>query len=324
MNPKFGAVIVCALAGLAAAQCGSTAKASGCGDKATAEATIQTVAFTEMNANNRTIVDIAAGNENFSTLVAAVKAAGLVDTLSGKGPFTVFAPTNEAFAKLPKGTVESLLKPENRGKLQAILTYHVVAGNQPASSVVNATNFTTVNGQRVNVTVDANGVKVAGASVVATDVKASNGVIHVIDRVILPSDKNIVETAQSAGSFGTLLAAAKAAGLVDALTAKGPITVLAPSDDAFAKLPAGTVQSLLRPENREQLKQVLLYHVIDGRVYADDAIKAGRAATLQGGTIAARIDGGRLMINGAGVVANDIEASNGVIHVIDRVLIPGN
>ena len=323
MNPKFGAVMVCAFAGLAAAQCGS-ATASACGEKATTEASIQTVAFTDHHASGRTIVDIAAGNENFSTLVAAVKAAGLADVLAGKGPFTVFAPTNDAFAKLPRGTVESLLKPENRGKLQAILTYHVVSGNNPASSVVNATNYATVNGQRVNVTVDQNGVKVAGASVVATDIKASNGVIHVIDRVILPSDKNIVETAQSAGSFGTLLAAAKAAGLVDALTGAGPITVLAPSDDAFAKLPSGTVESLLRPENREQLKQVLLYHVIDGRVYADDAIKAGRAATLQGGTIAARIDGGRLMINGAGVVANDIEASNGVIHVIDRVLIPGS
>jgi uncharacterized surface protein with fasciclin (FAS1) repeats len=133
-----------------------------------------------------TIVEVAAGNSDFSTLVAAVKAAGLVDTLNSKGPFTVFAPTNAAFAKLPAGTVESLLKPENKDKLVAILTYHVVAGKVKAADVVKLKSATTVNGKAANITVAMGGVKIDNANVTATDIKASNGVIHVIDSVILP------------------------------------------------------------------------------------------------------------------------------------------
>lgn len=134
------------------------------------------------------IVDIAAGNKNFSTLVAAVKAAGLVDTLKGAGPFTVFAPTNAAFAKLPKGTVENLLKPENKAKLIAVLTYHVVPGKVMAADVVklkNGTSVKTVQGSSLKV-FNKGGVRVDNARVVTTDIAADNGVIHVIDAVILP------------------------------------------------------------------------------------------------------------------------------------------
>lgn len=133
-----------------------------------------------------TIVDVAAGNADFETLVAAVKAAGLVETLSGKGPFTVFAPTDAAFAKLPAGTVENLLKPENKDKLVALLTYHVVAGEVLAADVVGLDNATTVNGAVADITVTGSTVKVDEATVTATDIKASNGVIHVIDSVVLP------------------------------------------------------------------------------------------------------------------------------------------
>jgi uncharacterized surface protein with fasciclin (FAS1) repeats len=136
-----------------------------------------------------TIVEVAAGNSDFSTLVAAVKAAGLVDTLNSKGPFTVFAPTNAAFAKLPAGTVESLLKPENKDQLVAILTYHVVAGKVKAADVVKLKSASTVNGKAASITVAMGGVKIDNANVTATDIKASNGVIHVIDSVILPKDK---------------------------------------------------------------------------------------------------------------------------------------
>ncbi|MBT8072310.1 MAG: fasciclin domain-containing protein [Xanthomonadales bacterium] len=132
------------------------------------------------------IVDVAASNGSFNTLVAAVQAAGLEETLRGDGPFTVFAPTDEAFAKLPAGTLDSLLLPENRDKLAAILTYHVVAGKVMAADVVSLTSATTVNGQDVKISVDGETVMVDGATVVAVDVKASNGVIHVIDAVILP------------------------------------------------------------------------------------------------------------------------------------------
>ena len=134
----------------------------------------------------KSIVEIAAGAEDFSTLVAAVKAADLVDVLSSKGPFTVFAPTNEAFAKLPKGTVESLLKPENKDKLIAVLKYHVVPGKVMAKDVVKVDSAKTAQGSSVTVTVEGKTVKVDNAKVIKTDIEASNGVIHVIDTVIIP------------------------------------------------------------------------------------------------------------------------------------------
>jgi uncharacterized surface protein with fasciclin (FAS1) repeats len=132
------------------------------------------------------IVEIASGNKDFSTLVAAVVAAGLADTLSGNGPFTVFAPTNEAFAKLPAGTVEELLKPENKAKLAGILTYHVVPGKVMAKDLSNGQKAKTVNGQDVTVSTE-HGVKIDTASVITADLEASNGVIHVIDSVIMPN-----------------------------------------------------------------------------------------------------------------------------------------
>lgn len=132
------------------------------------------------------IVDTAVAAGSFKTLATALQAAGLVDTLKGKGPYTVFAPTDEAFAKLPAGTVESLLKPENKAKLQAVLTYHVVPGNVKAADVVKLTSAKTVNGQSVKIDATGGAVKVDGANVVKTDIAASNGTIHVIDSVILP------------------------------------------------------------------------------------------------------------------------------------------
>lgn len=131
------------------------------------------------------IVAVASGAGSFNTLVAAVKAAGLVETLQGKGPFTVFAPTDAAFAKLPKGTVEELLKPENKEKLVAILTYHVIAGKVMAADV-KTMEATTVNGKQLSIKLTAGKVTVDGANVIKADVMASNGVIHVIDTVVLP------------------------------------------------------------------------------------------------------------------------------------------
>ncbi|HWS40938.1 MAG TPA: fasciclin domain-containing protein [Arenimonas sp.] len=147
-----------------------------------------TTAFAGASKNKTpgTIVEVAASNPDFSTLVAAVKAAGLVDTLNSKGPFTVFAPTNAAFAKLPAGTVESLLKPENKEKLTAILTFHVVAGKVTAAEVVKLNTANTVNGKAVAIAVGESGVMVNDAKVTATDIMASNGVIHVIDTILIP------------------------------------------------------------------------------------------------------------------------------------------
>lgn len=134
------------------------------------------------------IVDLASSQDNLSTLVAAVKAAGLVETLKGDGPFTVFAPTNEAFEALPAGTLEMLLKPENKDKLVAILTYHVVSGEVESTGLSDGMSVATVEGNEIDVAIEGESVMINEASVVSADVAASNGVVHVIDQVILPPD----------------------------------------------------------------------------------------------------------------------------------------
>ena len=147
--------------------------------------TITALLFT-VSISAQTIVDAAVSNKDFSTLVTALKAADLVSALSGEGPFTVFAPTNEAFAKLPEGTVESLLKPENKDKLISILTYHVIPGKVMSKDIKPSQMVKTVNGQQVSIKLSYGKVSVDGANVTAADVEADNGVIHIIDSVILP------------------------------------------------------------------------------------------------------------------------------------------
>ncbi len=271
----------------------------------------------------QTIVETAIAAGSFKTLVAAVGAAELVDTLNGKGPFTVFAPTDEAFAKLPKEKLEWLLKPENKATLAAILTYHVVPGAVKAADVVKLSNATTVQGQRVDIKVDGGKVTVDGANVVKTDIACSNGVIHVIDTVILPVDGTIVDVAVKNGSFNTLVAAVKAAGLVETLSGKGPFTVLAPTDAAFAKLPEEKLEWLLKPENKQQLVDILTYHVVPGvAAYSDQVVKMSEVPTVLGSTVPVMAKDGKVMLGGATVVAADVEASNGVIHVVDTVILP--
>lgn len=298
---------------------------SACGmDKADASTptVTPTVTMVSMAARDQTIVGVASEAGQFETLLAAAKAAGLADALSSSGPFTVFAPTDEAFAKLGQGTINDLLKPENKQKLVSILTYHVVKGELPASKVVSSNDATTLNGQRIDFSAKDGAVYVDKARVVATDVDASNGVIHVIDSVIMPETKNLVQVAGADGRFTILAKAIEAAGLASAVTGEQPLTVFAPTDEAFKKLPQGTLEELLKPENRDTLRSILTYHVVPGRVYARDAVGAQRATTLQGEGLRVGIDAGRLTVNDARIVATDIEASNGVIHVVDSVILP--
>ena len=273
---------------------------------------------------SNTIVDIAAGNPDFSTLVAAVLAADLAEALSGEGPFTVFAPTNEAFAKLPAGTLDSLLLPENKQALTDILLYHVVSGSVLAADVVNLTEAETLLGKNVAIKVDMGKVMINEANVVATDIIADNGVIHVIDSVILPPADlaDIVDTAVADGRFTTLAAALGAAELVETLKGEGPFTVFAPTDDAFAALPAGTVESLLLPENKQALTDILLYHVVAGKVMAEDVVKLTEAETVLGQNVSIKVDMGKVYVNDSEVIITDIVTSNGIIHVIDAVLLP--
>ncbi|MFN7020521.1 MAG: fasciclin domain-containing protein [Phycisphaerales bacterium] len=316
MNVLFGRIAVAGLLGVgftgnfAFGQCSS--------GKAAEAASMSAVAMV----GDADIVDTAVAAGSFKTLVAAVQAAGLAEALKGPGPFTVFAPTDEAFAKLPKGTVETLLKPENKAQLASILKYHVVSGSAMAADVTKMPAWTTLEGQRINITAKNGKAMVDNATITKTDIACKNGVIHVIDTVIMPSSDNIVATADKAGSFSTLIAACKAADLAGVLSGPGPFTVFAPTDEAFAKLPPGTLDMLLKPENKDTLASILKYHVVSGRVFSPDAVKAGKAPTVQGDSITITSTAKGVMINNANVVTADIDASNGVIHVIDAVILP--
>ena len=304
---------------------------AACAPAATPAPTATPVPPTEMP-EPMDIVDTAAADGRFSTLVAAVQAAGLVETLKGAGPFTVFAPTDEAFAKLPAGTVEDLLKPENLETLKNILLYHVVAGKVMAADVVTLdgkTADTALADNPINISVmDGKVYLNENTEVVITDIETANGVIHVIDTVLLPEEKlsDIVDTAVADGRFTTLVAAVQAAGLVETLKGEGPFTLFAPTDEAFAKLPAGTVEDLLKPENLETLTNILLYHVVPGKVMAADVVQLDGQmvdTALEGQQIKITVKDGKVYLNDTvQVIITDIETSNGVIHVIDTVLLP--
>lgn len=268
------------------------------------------------------LVETAIADGRFKTLVAAVGAAELVETLQGKGPFTLFAPTDSAFEKLPKGAISTLLKPEMKNRLTSILTWHVVPGTNLATEVSKIGFLPTVNGQRLPITISEDSVRVAGAKVIITDIKCSNGVIHVIDTVMMPASQNIAEVAKAAGTFGTLLTAATKAGLLPALTGAGPLTIFAPTDAAFAALPKGTVESLLKPANKSKLVAILKYHIVSGRLYSPRLLKKGKAKTLQGRSLQIKLANGKAFANQATLLNTDIESTNGVIHVVDQVLIP--
>ncbi|MFO8035684.1 MAG: fasciclin domain-containing protein [Anaerolineales bacterium] len=267
----------------------------------------------------RDIVDVAAEDERFSTLVAAVQAAGLVDALKAEGPLTVFAPTDDAFAALPEGTVDALLN--DIPTLTDILLYHVVDGKVMAKDVVELTQAQTLQGQFVDIKVEDGNVFIDDAQVIITDIETANGVIHVIDAVIQPETRDIVDVASEDGRFSTLVTAVQAAGLVDVLKAEGPLTVFAPTDDAFAALPEDTLNTLLG-HNTPALADILLYHVVDGKVMAKDVIELSEAETLLGQNVSISVMDGKVMVNDAEVIITDLETSNGVIHVIDAVLIP--
>ena len=181
---NFSLMAVSITTALIMSACGSGETTTETTADTTATVTTDTVATAP--AAPATVVDIAVGSADHTTLVAAVKAAGLVETLSGAGPFTVFAPTNAAFDKLPKGTVESLLTPEKKADLTSILTYHVVAGAVKAADLKDGQMIKTVNGKELKVTIKDGTVMIDGATVTAADLVAGNGVVHVIDAVVLP------------------------------------------------------------------------------------------------------------------------------------------
>ena len=280
----------------------------------------------------QTVVDIAVADGRFTTLVTALGAADLVGVLSGEGPFTVFAPTDDAFNNLPEGTLDSLLA--DIPALTDVLLYHVVSGKVMAADVVGLNSAETVQGSSVGISVMGESVMVDDANVIITDIEGSNGVIHVIDAVIIPPAEEVaaeevvaeepaqtvVDIAVADGRFTTLVTALGAADLVGVLSGEGPFTVFAPTDDAFNNLPEGTLDSLLA--DIPALTDVLLYHVVSGKVMAADVVGLNSAETVQGSSVGISVMGESVMVDDANVIITDIEGSNGVIHVIDAVIIP--
>lgn len=305
------------------------------------------LSFSAMGAaaqTNDNIVDIAAKNSNFDTLHTAVVVAGLADTLaSADAQYTVFAPTDAAFGNLDPTLLSAALA-DPKGALTTVLTYHVVAGNYSSTELLEMGTVTTLQGEELTITTRNDDVFVNDARVVIADVPAKNGIIHAISAVLLPmavtggadttattdttaattddmasdtASKTIAEIAVEAGNFTSLVGALQATGLVTTFTMPGNYTVFAPTDDAFAAL--GDVDL-----SQDELKAILLYHVVNDRLTRDQLATDDLVPTLSGGRpLFINRDGGRIVdISGAKLVVTDIQASNGVIHVIDRVMIP--
>ena len=277
----------------------------------------------------KSIAEIAVDG-GFNTLVAALDAADLVETLSGDGTFTVFAPTDEAFAALPDGMLEGLLADPDA--LKQILLYHVVGDVVMAETVVTLNEAETLEGSSVAIDVIDGNVFLNDSQVTSTDIEASNGVVHVIDKVLVPGmeeavSNDVVEDVKSiaevavAGGFNTLVAALSAADLVETLSGEGSFTVFAPTDEAFAALPEGMLEGLLA--DTEALTQILLYHVVGDVVMAETVVTLDEAETLAGDKVSIEVVDGNVFVNDSKVTSTDIEASNGVIHVVDKVLVPG-
>ena len=300
----------------------------------------------------------ASNNPLLSTLVATVKAAGLVDTLNSAGPFTIFAPVNDAFAKIDKATIDKLLA-DPKGDLTKILTYHVVAGKKmSAEDLVKAGTVKTVNGGELTIAKSGDTFKVNGAAtVICGNVQTANGTVFIIDSVLLPKADAAAPAPLSAtapfgpacssvpatgsGSFdgmakdpaataasnnpalSTLVATVKAAGLVDTLNSAGPFTIFAPTNDAFGKIDKATIDKLLA-DPKGDLTKILTYHVIAGKkMSADDLVKAGAVTTVNGGSLTVTKSGDTYIVNGkSNVVCGNVQTANAVVYIIDSVLLP--
>ena len=334
-----------------------------------------------------TVVDIIVGSEDHNTLETAVIAAGLVDALSGEGPFTVFAPTDAAFDALPEGTLDAVLA--DMDLLTSILTHHVASGSVMSTDLSDGMMVTTLNGTELMVTINDNGVMIDNAMVTVADIMADNGVVHVINAVLIPEDGCENDDEQVENLFGTMFVtecdglisylmanynytefeacswngqpmfdlgttisticecscegveeetttvvdiivgsedhntletAVITAGLVDALSGEGPFTVFAPTDAAFDALPEGTLDAVLA--DMDLLTSILTHHVASGSVMSTDLSDGMMVTTLNGTELMVTINDNGVMIDNAMVTVADIMADNGVVHVINAVLIP--
>jgi transforming growth factor-beta-induced protein len=270
----------------------------------------------------QSIVEIAAANSSFSTLVAALTKANLVSALEGEGPFTVFAPTNEAFAALLADLGISSLDDLSAEELTPILLYHVVSGKVLSTDLTDGYVGTLSDGPeetKISLQVETGEVILNGSSQVTTaDILASNGVIHVIDKVLLPP--SVVGIAINNPNFSILVEAVVKADLVETLSGSGSFTVFAPTNDAFQALFTTLGVSGVADLTKEQLIPILLYHVVSGNVVSGE-LTTGEVATLNG-NIEVSV-GSAVILNGSSnVVLANVQAANGVVHAIDEVLLP--
>ena len=277
------------------------------------------------------IVALAQATPDLSILVEAVVAAGLVDTLKGTGPFTVFAPTNAAFAAAltELGLTKAQLLAD-KALLTTVLTYHVLPSRVASSAIPFGKAITTVQGSILKIDSVAGSVVITDgrnrtSKVVTPDVAASNGVVHIVDKVILPANRNIVQTAQALPQFSILVEAVVAANLATTLSGTGPFTVFAPTDTAFANLltELGVTKAALLADTA-LLTKVLTYHVVSGRVLKAEVPLNTAIVTVQGDTLSV---GSNLAITDqrgrtSNITGTDVLTSNGVIHVIDKVILP--
>jgi uncharacterized surface protein with fasciclin (FAS1) repeats len=292
---------------LAAALLSSAALLQGCGGDTSGSA----------------IPNIAEETKDLSTLVEALKAAGLVSTLEGSGPFTVFAPTNDAFDALPFKGAELTYLLHSKDKLTEVLEYHVASGDVTSGDLKNGEKLKMLMGGNTTITITNKSVMINNANVTTPNVKASNGVVHIIDKVLIPPNftaPTIPELAKSAG-LTTLVQAVTAAKLGETLSG-GPFTVFAPTNEAFDALPKGVLTKLLQPANIKKLQQVLEYHVHSGEVVSSDLKSGEQVTTLEGSKVNITIAGSKVQVNKASVTKADVYAVNGVVHVIDAVLLP--
>jgi len=268
-----------------------------------------------------TVAQIIADSEVHGVLAAVLDSTGLDEALAGPGPFTVFAPTDAAFDALPPEVILGLLM--DNAALTNVLTYHVAGDSLTSGDLSDGQQITTLFGEDVTVSIMDGTVMINDATVIVADLIGSNGVVHVIDAILLPpvpTPATVVDIVVNSPAHNILEAAVVAAGLVDALSGEGPFTVFAPTDDAFAALPAGLIDELLA-DPTGALTDILTYHVVAGAAAMSTDLTDGQTiATLQGEEVTISIDGMMVMVNDATVIVADLVADNGVVHVIDAVL----
>ncbi len=288
-----------------------------------ASTVVATVAAPTPTPHPMDIADTLAAAGNFATLVTALQVANLSESLKGADPVTIFAPTDQAFAALEPGLLD------NQERIAEVLRYHIAATRVTSDSLTSGATVKTLLGDALKISEEGKIIKVNGATIIATPIQATNGVIYVLDKVLLPPAKasaansaaTISEVLLTDERFSTLVAALKATDVFTELQGAGPFTLFAPAQDAFSSLPGPLVGSLFR--GPEVWTRVLHYHIVSGKkLLAADFTDQQVEQTQEGSTLVFSKQGSTILVGEAKIIQTDIQAANGVIHVIDKVLVP--